>query len=349
MPRLTATTTARAARVAQTARAALPVTALLVVTALWGSTFIILKDALDHIEPADFLAVRFAIAATVMVALTGRRLLELDRRRWVQGLGLGALYGIAQILQTVGLRTTDASVSGFITGMYVVLTPAILVAVTRTAPSARVVTASAMALAGLAVLSLTGTSLSTGAMITFGGSVVYALHIVALSRVAHEHEAMTLTATQMVGIALVCAAAGVPGGVEVPGTASVWGPVLYMALATGIGTMFLQTWAQARMSPTRAAVVMTCEPVFAALFAIALGDETLSGRLALGGALIVSAMLLSEMSSGPPDDAPLDPRPPGPPAGEHADRPPHPSRPGEGPPVGAATAASGSLENHEDL
>lgn len=319
MPRATTETpgpsAARAARMARAARSTLPVAALLLVTALWGSTFIILKDALDHISPTDFLTVRFAIAAAVMVALTGRRLLDLDRIRWAQGLGLGALYGVAQILQTVGLRTTDASVSGFITGMYVVLTPAVLVLLTRTAPPGRVLLSSVMALSGLAVLSLTGTSLSTGAMITFAGSVVYALHIVALGRLAEGQDTMTLTATQMVGIALVCAAAGLPGGVEVPKTAAVWGPVLYMALATGIATMFLQTWAQARMSPTRAAVVMTCEPVFAALFAIALGDEQLTGRLAVGGALIVSAMLLSELSGRPPEhDAPHTP--PGPAPGD---------------------------------
>lgn len=279
---------------------ALPTAALLAVTAVWGSTFIILKDTLNHVDAADFLAVRFTIAAALMVVLTRFRLAGLDRAQWARGLGLGALYGLAQILQTVGLRTTDAAVSGFITGMYVVLTPMILVLLMRTPVSRTSMLAGGIALGGLACLSLHGTQVSAGAALTLTASAVYALHIVALARVAAHQEAMVLATTQMVGIALTCALAGLPGGLTVPTTAAVWWPLLYMALASGIGTMLLQTWAQARMSPTRAAVIMTGEPVFAAGFAVAIGGEALTGRLLVGGSLIVAAMLLSELAPRPP-------------------------------------------------
>lgn len=321
-------------------RAALPVTALLSVTAVWGSTFIILKGALDHVGAADFLAVRFSIAAAVMVGLTGARLRLLGPGQWARGLGLGALYGTAQLLQTVGLRTTDASVSGFITGMYVVLTPLIVLLMGGAPLGRRGLLASGTALAGLACLSLSGTALSPGAMITLAGSMVYALHIVALGRVARGQEAMVLTATQMVGIALVCAAAALPGGIGVPATARVWGPVLYMALASGILTMLLQTWAQARMSPTRAAVIMTCEPVFAALFAVALGDESLSARLLVGGGLILVAMLLSELPGARPGGTP----PRGPDPGAGGARMPAPGSRSADQALTAATARSNSSE-----
>ena len=100
--------------------------ALLVVTAIWGSTFFIIKDAVSKIDPIDFLAVRFAVAALVPAAVFWRRLRQLSAAQWRIGLTLGGLYGLAQIVQTVGLQTTAASVSGFITGTYVVLTPIIM-------------------------------------------------------------------------------------------------------------------------------------------------------------------------------------------------------------------------------
>lgn len=273
----------------------LPPVALLVVTAIWGSTFFILKDVLDHVAATDFLAVRFTLAAVVMIPLTWHRLRRLTRRSWLCGLGLGAVYGVAQILQTVGLRTTDASVSGFITGMYVVITPLILLLFFRTPLKRPVILASGLAFMGLAVLSLQGTSLSGGALLTLCGSVLYAVHIVLLGFLAGDEDAVALTTTQMIGIAVVCAVSAVPGGITVPATMGVWATLVYMVLAASIGTMFLQTWAQARMSATRAAVIMTFEPVFATGFAIAVGGEILTARLVVGGTLILVAMLIGEL------------------------------------------------------
>ena len=106
------------------ARHARLATLLLVsVTAVWGSTFFLIHDLVEHVPPADFLAVRFGIAAVVMFVLFRRQTLALSRRELRVGVVLGALYGVAQVLQTTGLQHTDASVSGFITGTYVVLTP----------------------------------------------------------------------------------------------------------------------------------------------------------------------------------------------------------------------------------
>lgn len=279
--------------------AAAPAAALLVVTAVWGSTFIVLKDTLNHVAATDFLAVRFTLAALIMVCATAPRLRQLSGGQWGRGVLLGAVYGLAQILQTVGLKTTDAAVSGFITGMYVVLTPLLLFLIARTPMSRTALTASVMALVGLGVLSLRGFAFSGGAAITFGGSLVYALHIVLLGALSRDQDAAALTATQMIGIAGICSLSALPGGVAIPSTARVWGPLLYMVLASGIATMFLQTWAQARMSSTRVAVIMTCEPVFAALFATIIGHEPVTPRLVLGGSLIVGAMLMAELGARP--------------------------------------------------
>lgn len=286
--------------------ALLPTAALLLVTAIWGSTFVILKGALEHVGAADFLAVRFVLAALVTLPFAWSRLRRLSLRSWGAGLALGGLYGVAQLLQTVGLRTTAASVSGFITGMYVVLTPLLMVILFRTRISRKVAISSSLALVGLGVLSLQGTAIGTGELITLAGSAVYALHIIVLGLLARNENPVALTSTQLVGIAVVCSVAAVPGGVSVPGTWAVWGPLLYMVTVAGIVTMFLQTWAQGHIPATTAAVVMTFEPVFAALFALVLGAEQLTVRLVMGGSLILIAMLVSESGSSGTGDGDRD-------------------------------------------
>lgn len=285
---------------------ALPTAALLLVTAIWGSTFVILKGVLDHVGAADFLSVRFVLAALVTLPFAWDRLRRLQLHSWGAGLALGGVYGVAQILQTVGLRTTDASVSGFITGMYVVLTPLLMVVLFRTRIPRTVAVSSALALVGLGVLSLQGAVLGTGELVTLAGSAVYALHIILLGLLARDEDPLALTTTQLIGIAVVCTAAAVPGGVAVPATWQVWAPLLYMVTIAGIATMFLQTWAQRHLAATSAAVVMTFEPVFAAAFALVLGEERLTPRLVVGGTLILLAMFLGEARPGQDADADAD-------------------------------------------
>src|SRR5436190_16109040 len=102
---------------------ALPTLTLLGVTAAWGSTFFLIKDLLEQMSVLDFLSIRFAIAAAVLFLIAPRSVARLspDERR--QGVVLGLVYGVAQVLQTIGIDRTPASVSGFVTGMYVVMTP----------------------------------------------------------------------------------------------------------------------------------------------------------------------------------------------------------------------------------
>jgi drug/metabolite transporter (DMT)-like permease len=269
---------------------------MIAMTAVWGSTFFLIKDVLETLPVADFLAVRFWIAAVVMVVAFWPQLRRLDRRGWRRGAVLGLLYGLAQLMQTAGLATTDASVSGFITGMYVVLTPVLGVVLLRHRAPASTWLAVALATIGLAVLSLRGLSAGTGEAITLLASLVYALHIVGLGRWSHPRDALGLSTVQVLVIALVCSVAAVPGGLAVPSGAFAWGAVLYMALVAGAGALVVQTWAQSHMTATRAAIVMTTEPVFAAAFAVALGGESLGPRVLAGGAMVLAAMYLVELA-----------------------------------------------------
>lgn len=273
-----------------------PQFALIVVTAVWGSTFFLIKELLHTLSPLDFLAVRFTLAALFTTAMFWRRLCGASALAWKRGLGLGCVYGIAQILQTWGLASTAASVSGFITGMYVVLTPLVLWALFRTHIRASMWAAVLLASAGLAVLSLRGWAFGFGECLTLAGAGMYALHIVLLGRWAKDIDTFALTGMQMLSIAAICMIGAAPGGIALPQSAAVWLSMLYMALAAGLLALVLQTWAQARIPATKAAIIMTTEPVFAAVFAVTFSTEQATWRLVVGGALILVAMLLAELT-----------------------------------------------------
>jgi drug/metabolite transporter (DMT)-like permease len=272
--------------------------ALLALTAIWGSTFFLIKDVVTRIPVADMLAVRFALASLGLALLVAPRL-TLNRPLLIRGAGLGLLYGGAQVLQTLGLTQTSASVSGFLTGLYVVATPLLGAALLGQRIPGTTWAAVALATVGLAVLSLNGVSTGYGELLTVASAVVYAGHIVALSRVSTPGTALSLSLVQLVVITVVCtglALLPVSGvGLQLPASAADWLALGYLGLIAGALTMVLQTWAQARMDPTRAAVIMAMEPVWAAGFAVAVGREEVTARMIIGGLAILSAMYLAEL------------------------------------------------------
>ena len=272
-----------------------PLIALLAMTAAWGSTFFMIKDVVTRIPVPDLLALRFAIAAVALAVIAGPRL-RMSTTTLRRGLLLGLLYGVAQLLQTFGLAQTAASVSGFLTGLYVVLTPLLSALILRTRIPPAVWAASVLATAGLGVLSLQGFAIGYGELLTVASAVVYALHIVALGRMSEPGTAWALSAVQMATIAVVCGVAAVPGGIQLPASGTDWAIVIYLALIAGALTMLLQTWAQARVEAARAAVIMAMEPVWAAAFAVAFGGESVTGRMIIGGGAILAAMYLVELA-----------------------------------------------------
>ncbi|WP_258236380.1 DMT family transporter [Nocardioides campestrisoli] len=269
--------------------------ALLAMTASWGSTFYLIKDLLDRVPTLDFLAVRFAIASLAMLLVAPRALARLSPQSRRQALVLGLLYGCAQILQTAGLAHTAASVSGFITGMYVVCTPLLAALLLGTRITRITWGAVLLATAGLAVLTLQGLAVGYGEAITLVAAVIYALHIVGLGAWSRPGEAFGMSILQLLVITLVCLLATAPDGIVLPSGTGDWLSVLYMALVAGAAALFVQTWAQGHLPPTRAAIIMSMEPVFAAGFAVLLGGEAVTGRLVLGGLMVLSAMLLVEL------------------------------------------------------
>ena len=268
---------------------------LLAMTAVWGSTFVLIKDVVGRMPVADFLAVRFVIAAVAMLALFAQPVYRLGRRQVLHGLLLGTIYGIGQLLQTWGLSLIAPSVSGFATGMYVVFTPILALLLLGQRMAGVVWLAVALSTAGLALLSLNGVSVDLGVWLTLASAALYALHIVLLGQWSRPGEAFGLSALQMVAIAAVCLLATAPHGPVLPPDRSAWFAVLYMALIAGAGAMLMQTWAQSHLPAARAAIVMTTEPVFAAAFAVLLGVDALTWRMVAGGGLVLAAMYLVEL------------------------------------------------------
>lgn len=270
--------------------------ALLFVTVSWGSTFFMIKDLLDRVPVLDFLGVRFAIAALLLFAAFPRAVLRLSPAARRHGMVLGLIYGLAQIVQTYGLAHTAASVSGFVTGMYVILTPLLAWPLLRQRIGGVTWVAVVLAFAGLSVLSLRGFAVGYGEAVTFVSAVLYALHIVGLGAWSSARDAFGLSVLQMIVIAVVCLIGAVPNGITLPATTGDWLAVVYMAIVAGAFALVAQTWAQAHLAPTRSAIIMAMEPVWAAVFAVLVGGEDPTARMMLGGGLVLTAMYLVELA-----------------------------------------------------
>ena len=270
--------------------------ALLAMTASWGSTFFLIRDLLERVPTLDFLAVRFLVAAAAMLLVAPRAVARLSAESRRHAVVLGGVYGVAQVLQTAGLAHTPASVSGFITGMYVVMTPLLAAVLLRTRIGGLTWVAVAIAAGGLAVLTLDGVSMGYGEAITLMSAVLYALHIVGLGAWSDPRQALGMSIVQITVIAVLCSIATIPDGVVLPSTGADWASVVYMAVVAGAAAMLAQTWAQAHLPPTRSAIIMSMEPVFAATFAVWLGGEPTTLRMVGGGLMVLTAMLLVELA-----------------------------------------------------
>ncbi|MFT4084606.1 MAG: DMT family transporter [Nocardioides sp.] len=269
--------------------------ALLALAACWGSTFFMIHDLVQRIPTLDFLGVRFAIAGLVLLAIAPGAVRRLPRPALRRSVALGLLYGLAQILQTEGLVRTPATVSGFITGSCVVLTPLLAAALWHASIGRPTWLAAMVAVVGLGILTLSGVSIGGGEALTLAAAVLYALHIVALSAWSTPQTALGSSIVQLLVIGALCLLVTGWNGVVLPDRRADWLALLYMALVVGGLGLLAQTWAQAHLAPTPAAITMSMEPVFAAAFAVLFGGEQATVRLVVGGLLVLGAMLLSEL------------------------------------------------------
>ena len=292
--------------------------ALIWVTLVWGSTFVVVKEAVDAVPPYSFNALRFGLAAAVLAVFCVPGLRTLGRDGRLHGAVLGVFLFAGYAFQTVGLRHTPASRAGFITGMFVVFTPLLAALVLRRRPGAAAWAGVALATTGLALLSLKGSFLpGFGDVLVLGCALSFAAHIVGLGAWSHRHAALPLTTVQLGVAALLHAvfavAWEVPRGSYAFGARTVTALLLTALLASAAG-FWIQTGAQRVIPPTRTAIILTMEPVFAGVFGYVLLDERLAPRGWAGAALILAGMLTAELGAAREpdlDDEASSPQPAG--------------------------------------
>ncbi|MEV7969834.1 DMT family transporter [Sphaerisporangium sp. NPDC088356] len=278
------------------------VSALLGVTAVWGTTFPLVKDMVTRLPVTDLLAVRYLVSVALLVAIRPTALRGLGPRAWRAGVGLGVVYSAALVAQTYGLKALPSFVSGFVTGSYVVMTPLLGLLWFRTRITVRTWTAVGLTVAGLAAFMLMaggggGPIPAAGLTLTLVSAALYAVHVVALGRWSRAEEAYALTLVQIGTLACVMTAAAVPGGIAVPASFADWAGLVYLATVAGALSFLAQTWAQAHVPATTAAVVMSVEPLWATAFAVLLYGEAAGWSLLVGGGCLLVAMVLVAVPS----------------------------------------------------
>ena len=266
--------------------------ALLSVSAAWGAAFVIMKPAIERQAVNSFLATRFFMAVIVMALIKPSVLKKFDRELVLKGSLAGLFLGSGYIFQTLGLARTGAAITGFVTGLYVVLTPLIAALFLKEKINAFTWFCVVLATVGLALLSLHGWSVGIGETLVFISAIAFAAHIVTLSKWSLGLDTYALTIMQLTICALLTGAIALGQGYEKPTDAGVWGVVTFTAVICTAVAFIVQTWSQAHMSSTKVAVILTMEVVFAAIFAVLFGGESLSLQVSIGGILVVIAMYL---------------------------------------------------------
>lgn len=270
---------------------------LVVIAAIWGLTFVMVQDAVERLPVSAFLAYRFLPACALVAVIFRREVRRLSGAGWVAGLLMGVFLTSGYVFQTMGLQHTTAAKAGFITGLFVVLTPVFGAVFFGQRSGWPAWIAAGVSTGGLYLLSGGGSGgTAYGDLLVLGCAASFAFHILFTGRAVAHHHAGALLAVQLgvCGVATLVVAAG-GSDLELPGSAVEWNALVVTALgATALG-FFVQTYAQQHASPARTALILASEPAFAGLFAYLLAGETLDAAGWMGAALIMAAIVGVEL------------------------------------------------------
>ena len=271
------------------------VLALVAVTAVWGVTFVQVKDAVELYPLFAFLALRFLIASVMLVPVAAARVRLLGAAGMRAGVLLGLLLALGYGLQTAGLERTTVSAAGFVTGLYVVLTPVIGLALFRMRVGPSVWLGVGFATAGLAMLSGVEAGSPAGDLLVLGGAAAYALQIVLMERYAPRYDPLALTLVEMTAACIGFLAIAVPRAeLDLPRGWTVWGALVVTGVFASALAFLAQAWAQQRTSANKTALVFALEPVFAAFFGYTLAGDRLGWLGWAGCAVIMGGIALAE-------------------------------------------------------
>jgi drug/metabolite transporter (DMT)-like permease len=266
--------------------------ALISLAAAWGLAFIIMKDSIERQSVNSFLFTRFAVAVLFLIAFKPTVFRAITKDLFLKAFAAGILLGAGYILQTEGLARTGAAITGFVTGLYVVATPLISALLLKKKISLFTWGCVGLATLGLALLSVRGWSMGFGEFLVLLCAIAFGAHIIALGQWSSGRDVYAMTTVQLFAVTVLTGIFAFAEGYEVPPDRNVWAVVIFTAIVCTALGFIVQTWAQAHMDTTKVAVILTLEVVFAALFAITLGSETMTPQVAIGGILLLTSMYL---------------------------------------------------------
>lgn len=272
--------------------------ALLATTLIWGSTFVFVKIGLIDISPVLMTGVRFLLAAAVFLLLFYRQLFPFTREEFIRGFTLGFFLYLGFISQNIGLTITTASKSAFITSLMVVFVPVFQFLVEKRSPTRGNVLGIVVVLIGLWLMtSPSGGGFNLGDGLTLLCAILFAYYIVYLD-IASKVVAVSKLAFLQTAVAGVCGmlSAVVAEEMRFSPTLSMISTMIYLTLFATVITTYVQTRFQKDTTPTRAAIIFTIEPVWASTFAAIALAERLGWLEVGGGALIITGVLISELS-----------------------------------------------------
>jgi drug/metabolite transporter (DMT)-like permease len=266
--------------------------ALMAVAVIWGGAFLSMKGTLERLDVNSFLAWRFMFATLLLIAIRPSVLKKIDRPFFKKGAILGLFLSSGYIFQSFGLTLTTVSNTGFITGLYVVITPIVAAVILRKNITLVEWFAVLVATIGLALLSFNGFHFGIGEFLVLVSALLFALHIVGLGEWSKGLDTYALTVLQLGTCAVVTFIASLKSGFAVPPDSGVWWSIIYTAIFATALAFIVQTWAQSFIAPSTVGVILAAEVVFAAGFGIWLLDEPVTLRIALGGLLVLASMYL---------------------------------------------------------
>jgi drug/metabolite transporter (DMT)-like permease len=266
--------------------------ALMAVAAIWGSAFLSMKGTLERLDVNSFLTWRFVIATLLLIAIRPSVLKKIDLPFFKKGVILGLFLSSGYIFQSFGLTLTTVSNTGFITGLYVVLTPVVAAVILRKNITLVEWFAVLVATLGLGLLSFNGVKFGIGEFLVLISALLFAFHIVGLGEWSKGLDTYALTVLQLGTCAVVTFLASFKSGFKAPPDSGVWWSIIYTAIFATALAFIVQTWAQSFIAPSTVGVILAAEVVFAAGFGIWLLNEPVTLRIALGGLLVLASMYL---------------------------------------------------------
>lgn len=263
---------------------------------IWGTSFVIMKEALDSIGTMWVLALRFIIAAALLLFAARKRLKKLDRARLRSGIILGVCLSAAYIFQTYGLKYTTPGKNAFLSATYCVYVPFMLWGIYKRRPGSANIIAALMCLCGVGLVSVNGaTAINIGDALTIVCGLFYALQIIMTERFIGDCDALSLTGIEFGTAAVICLIGAlifepVPTGLSL----ETWGSLAYLGVMCTAVCFFLQTWGMSYTASSTAAVIMTFESVFAIIISVIFYGEPVTLKLACGFVLIIVSVIISE-------------------------------------------------------